>query len=116
LAAIQFTYYLMYGAPHNRDGIWNCFASFPGLADIAAGGPVDHDSPESDIDILAALGRNLKAARLSAGLTQREVAARAGIALSIVARIESGCGDPCLKLLGDLAHAVGCDAHELVNL
>ena len=75
-----------------------------------------HDGVESDTNILAVLGRNLRAARLSAGLTQQEVAARAGIASTIVAQIESGCSDPDLRLLGTLAEAVGCPAYDLVNL
>jgi len=77
---------------------------------------VDNYNPESHINILAALGRNLKAARVSAGLTQQEVAARAGVGLAIFAQIESGCSDPDLRLLGALAEAVGCDAGELVNV
>ncbi len=79
-------------------------------------GPVDHNSTKADTNILAALGRNLKAARISAGLTQRELAARAGIGLAILAQIESGCSDPDLRLLGTLAKAVGCAAYDLVNL
>jgi transcriptional regulator with XRE-family HTH domain len=77
---------------------------------------VNHDGVESNTNILAVLGRNLRAARLSAGLTQQEVAARAGIASTIVAQIENGCSDPGLRLLGTLAKAVGCAAYDLVNL
>jgi transcriptional regulator with XRE-family HTH domain len=77
---------------------------------------VDRNSTKAETNILAALGRNLRAARMAAGLTQQEVAARAGIALTIFAQIESGCSDPGLRLLGSLAKAVGCAAYDLVNL
>lgn len=76
---------------------------------------MDHDSTEAT-NILVALGRNLKAARMSAGLTQQELAARSGIALTVLAQIESGCSDPSLRLLDTLAKAVGCAADDLVNL
>jgi len=77
---------------------------------------VNHDGTESNTNILAVLGRNLRAARMSAGLTQQEVAARAGIELTIFAQIESGSSDPDLRLLDTLAKAVGCPAYDLVNL
>jgi transcriptional regulator with XRE-family HTH domain len=79
-------------------------------------GLVNQGSTDFSPNILAALGRNLRAARMSAGLTQQEVAARAGIALTVLAQIESGYSDPDLRLLGTLAKAVGCAAHDLLNL
>jgi DNA-binding XRE family transcriptional regulator len=77
------------------------------------GDPVDHNNLEPT-NILTALGRNLKARRLSAGLTQQQVAARVGVPLDLVAQLERGCSDPTLDLLNDLAVAVGCEAHELL--
>jgi transcriptional regulator with XRE-family HTH domain len=41
-------------------------------------------------DYLAALGAQLHAARTNAGITQGEVAARAGVSRQLVARIEAG--------------------------
>lgn len=76
---------------------------------------MDRNYIEANTNILATLGRNLRAGRLSAGLTQQELAARAGIALAIFAQIESGCSDPGLDLLGTLAKAVGRAAYDLVN-
>jgi transcriptional regulator with XRE-family HTH domain len=73
---------------------------------------VDHNS--SDPNLLATLGRNLKLARLSAGLTQQELADLAGVNLAILTQIERGCRDPGLNLLDDLANAVGCAAVELL--
>ena len=60
-------------------------------------------------------GSNLKAARLCAGLSQQDLAARAGVALAILAQIESGVGDPDLQVIGALAKAVGCAAFELLK-
>jgi len=91
------------------------FTSYLGRIDIVRGSPVSHDRTESDINILATLGRNLRAARLSAGLTRQEAAARVGIAPSFFAQIEYGCSDLDLKLLGALADAVGCDAPQLLT-
>ena len=72
-----------------------------------------HDCP--DPDILVRLGRNLKAARLGAGLTQGELAGRAGLAPAFVAELEGGALDPDLRALGALADALGCPAFELVG-
>ena len=63
----------------------------------------------------ARLGRNLKAARLRAGLTQRELATRAGVALAFLAQIESGVCDADLQRIGALAKAVGRAAFELLQ-
>jgi transcriptional regulator with XRE-family HTH domain len=76
---------------------------------------LDHYSTETDTNILAAFGRNLREARVAAGLSQQELAARVGIALTNLTQIESGRSDPSLRLLGTLAKAVGCAAYELVT-
>ena len=75
---------------------------------------MDHNDSVSNL--LARLGRNLQAARLSAGLTQQELADRVGVDLTILAQIERGRQDPGLNLLDDLANAVGCAAVELLYL
>ena len=74
---------------------------------------MDHDDTEPDIQ--AQLGHNLKAARLDAGLTQQEVAFRAGVAPAFLAEIESGTGDPDLRVIDALAEAVGRAAFELLQ-
>jgi transcriptional regulator with XRE-family HTH domain len=61
-------------------------------------------------------GRNLRAARLRAGLTRREVAARAGIAVTSLIQIESGTTDPDLCLVWMLAEVVGRAATDLLTL
>ena len=74
---------------------------------------MDLDSDPARIEAL--LGRNLKAARLCAGLSQQELAQRAGVALGLLAEIESGVGDPDLRVIGELARAVGLAAFELLK-
>ncbi len=50
----------------------------------------------------------LSAARRQAGLTQRELARRAGTAQSVVARIESGKSSPTIETMERLLAAAGC--------
>jgi DNA-binding XRE family transcriptional regulator len=86
----------------------------PGLADTNAGEmswlPI---ATREEFESL--FGRNLKAARLCAGLSQQDLAARAGVALIALAEIESGVSDPDLLVIGALAKAVGCAAFELLE-
>jgi len=56
------------------------------------------------------LARELIAARMRAGLTQGEVAARMGTTQSVVARIESGRGTPSMRTVQRFASAVGARA------
>ncbi len=57
-----------------------------------------------------ALARELIAARMRAGLTQGDVAARMGTTQSEVARIESGRGTPSMRTVQRFASAVGARA------
>lgn len=52
-------------------------------------------------------GAILRQARLRAGLTQRELAARASTSQSVVARIEQGRSDPSTATLARLLAAAG---------
>ena len=56
------------------------------------------------------LARELIAARMKAGLTQGDVAARMGTTQSVVARIESGRGTPSMRTVQRFASAVGVRA------
>ena len=56
------------------------------------------------------LARELITARMRAGLTQGDVAARMGTTQSVVARIESGRGTPSLRTVQRFASAVGARA------
>ena len=52
-------------------------------------------------------GALLRQARQAAGLTQREVAARAGVQQSVVSAYESGGREPSLRTLSSLVEACG---------
>jgi len=52
------------------------------------------------------LGGNLALAREAAGLTQSDLAEKAGTSRATIAQIESGSGDPRLSTLGALADAL----------
>ena len=73
------------------------------------------DPDTSPARLGALLGRNLQAARLCTGLSQQELAARAGVALCLLVEIESGVSDPDLRVIGALARAVGRAASELLK-
>jgi transcriptional regulator with XRE-family HTH domain len=75
---------------------------------------VSHGKSEFS-SLMAALSRNLTAARLSAGLTQAELAARVGVTPCVLSGLENGRSDPTLQLIEDLAAAVGCDARKLLS-
>jgi transcriptional regulator with XRE-family HTH domain len=53
------------------------------------------------------VAHELIAARVKAGLTQADVAARMGTTQSVIARMESGRTLPSLRTLSRYAHAVG---------
>lgn len=65
--------------------------------------------------IVTLVGRNLKAARRHAGLSQRELAERTGITLGRLVQIEDGISDPDLQIIDSLAKAVGRAAFELLK-
>lgn len=56
------------------------------------------------------VAHELIAARIKAGLTQADVAARMGTTQSVIARLESGRALPSLRTLSRYAHAIGCSA------
>jgi transcriptional regulator with XRE-family HTH domain len=73
------------------------------------------DHANSNTAILVSLGRNLTAARVAAGMTQRQLASRVGIALAMLSRIENGHSDPGLRLVDALANELGRDVYELLD-
>ena len=57
----------------------------------------------------------LKELRIDAGLTQKSLAAKAGIAREVVARTEGGRTMPEIGTLVKLADALGCSIDEIVG-
>ncbi|MCD8039923.1 MAG: helix-turn-helix transcriptional regulator [Clostridia bacterium] len=53
------------------------------------------------------LKRTMIEARISTGLTQKELSERTGIAQADISRIENGCANPSLRTLQRLAEAMG---------
>lgn len=53
------------------------------------------------------VGSQIRKLRLAAGLTQTQLAQRAGITQSVLSRVESGTGNPTLALLSEIAGALG---------
>jgi transcriptional regulator with XRE-family HTH domain len=65
---------------------------------------------------LPPFGERLKGLREEAGLTQRELAAKAEVSLSIVFQIEQGAKkDPRISTLVALAEALGVSMDELIG-
>lgn len=60
------------------------------------------------------LGRAIRAARLSAGMTQEDLASRAGLHSTYVSRLEGGLKSPTLDVLVAIAGALGLTAHQLI--
>jgi transcriptional regulator with XRE-family HTH domain len=65
---------------------------------------------------LAAIGENVLTYRETAGLTQKELAERAGLSASYVSRIERGKANPRLLALDRLAQALGANVAELLDV
>lgn len=92
---------------------------------VGLDGPVDDDCrTSSDTDApfelktqpSAALriGSLIRAERQEQGLTQKQLAARAGITQTVLSRTESGSGNPTLSLLEEIAAAL--DMHLEIHL
>ena len=67
-----------------------------------------------DDALINAFALVLRQARLSSGLTQEELAHRAGIDRTFVGLLESGKRQPTLSVISALAHVVGRTPESLV--
>ena len=66
-------------------------------------------------DIIMTTGKNIKALRVSRGLTQISLAKMIPMDQAFLSRIERGVQEPSLEMLGKIANALGCDSSELMK-
>ena len=66
------------------------------------------------MDIVQLLGRNVRARRKQLGLSQEELAFRAGMKRSYLSDLERGARNPTVRALGRLAEALGAAPEELL--
>jgi transcriptional regulator with XRE-family HTH domain len=67
------------------------------------------------MDVVQLLGRNVRERRTHLGLSQEEVAFRAGMKRSYLSDLERGVRSPTVRALGRLAVALELDASELLR-
>jgi ribosome-binding protein aMBF1 (putative translation factor) len=73
----------------------------------------DTDEAPGPLQIL--FGENLRTARLIAGLSQTELAARSGLSQQYLSRVETGHKNVTLRTMAALAEAVGRDVSVLLR-
>lgn len=67
------------------------------------------------MDLVQAMGRNVREARRARGLSQEELAHEAGMKRSYLSDLERGLRNPTVRALGRLANALGMSASELLK-
>jgi transcriptional regulator with XRE-family HTH domain len=67
------------------------------------------------MDLVVHIGKNLKDARFRAGLTQAELAEKAGTTQTTVARIERDVVQPEVTTVRKLAQALGVTISDLLD-
>ena len=70
---------------------------------------------KTDVSRFAGLGERVRAARLSLGLSQAQVAELCGLSVPYISRIETGKGNPTLAVLSALSEAISVPIVELVT-
>ncbi|MEQ8785485.1 MAG: helix-turn-helix transcriptional regulator [Pirellulaceae bacterium] len=73
-----------------------------------------HDLEEKSRSLLKHVGMYIRSRRESVGMSQREMAARAGIGKSFVHEIETGVGNPTWTQLSKLSYALGVPFAECI--
>ena len=84
-------------------------ADSKGTSSLAA----DTDEAPSPLQIL--FGENLRTARLIAGLSQSELAARSGLTQQYLSKVETGHKNVTLRTMAALAEAVGREVSVLLR-
>ena len=67
------------------------------------------------MDIRVLVGRNVRRARIEKGLTQEELAERAGTSQFYVSSLEAGRRNPTVVMVFELAQALGVDHLDLLR-
>ena len=67
------------------------------------------------MDIRVLVGRNVRRARIEKGLTQEELAERAGTSQFYVSSLEAGRRNPTVVTVATLAQALGVDHLDLLR-
>jgi transcriptional regulator with XRE-family HTH domain len=67
------------------------------------------------MDVLALLGRNVRAWRKERGMSQEQLALDAGMKRSYVSELERGLRNPSVRALGRLAITLGVEPAELLK-
>lgn len=67
------------------------------------------------MDIRVLVGRNVRRARIEKGLTQEELAERAGTSQFYVSSLEAGRRNPTVVTVLELAQALGVDHLDLLR-
>ncbi|HYG85607.1 MAG TPA: helix-turn-helix transcriptional regulator [Azospirillum sp.] len=67
------------------------------------------------MDVLKAFGAALRQARADRGLTQEEVAHRAGIAIGYLSQLENGRRNPSLLLIAALCGALDIQISDVIK-
>lgn len=67
------------------------------------------------MDIRALVGRNVRRVRIEKGLTQEELAERAGTSQFYISSLESGRRNPTVVTVASLAKALGVDHLALLR-
>ena len=105
---------------HAGAGVTYAFVGFNGegaSADTAAPSAEARLETTSQSSAAQRIGSLIRAERKSQKLTQKQLAARAGITQTVLSRIESGAGNPTLALLEEIAAALGMQLDvSLLNL
>lgn len=68
------------------------------------------------MDLVQLLGQNVRRLRIEQGLSQEELAFRAGMKRSYLSDLERGTRNPSVRALGRLAEALKVEAGELLTL
>ena len=67
------------------------------------------------MDIRALVGRNVRRVRIEKGLTQEELAERAGTSQFYISSLEAGLRNPTVVTVASLAQALGVDHLALLR-